>query len=222
LMTDACEEIADATTRMVGQVRDLMDDAAATGRVVSELVLEHSRAVDASRLDPLTGALSRTGFFAHAEKLVGAAARHAIPFTVLYVDVDRFKETNDTYGHHYGDFVLSELCSRIRQSLRKTDVLGRLGGDEFGVILNDVPEGQVRAITEALIRSVRDEPFVKGKAAVTKTISIGGLCVPGTHATHDVQALLDEADNLMYEAKRSGRKQARLRWWTKPVAPELV
>jgi len=213
LINDACEEIADSTTRMVGQLSEMMSEAAKTGVILQDLASEHERLADESRLDALTGVQSRDSFFADAVKVLGTAGRRSIPLLLLYCDVDDFKVTNDTYGHHFGDFVLRELCSRLRSRVRKTDLLGRLGGDEFAILLQDIQADRARALVEPVVRSIREEPFAKGKVAVTKTISVGALWVPGSHATHDIDALLAAADTLMYQAKRSGPGQIRIKSW---------
>ncbi len=220
LVTGACEEIADSTTRMVGQVRDLMNDAARTGELVHHLVTDHQRLIDETRLDALTGALNRSGFLAEGTKAVEAAGRYAAPFAVLYCDVDGFKETNDKYGHHFGDFVLRGLSGRIRGCVRKTDLVGRLGGDEFALVLTDVPANRALMIVDAIMRGIREEPFVKGKVAVTRTLSVGVLCVPGSRCVYDFEALLSQADALMYRAKRSGPGQLRMGSWKSSPATE--
>ena len=130
-----------------------------------------------------------------------------------YIDIDKFKQTNDRHGHPVGDFVLRELCAREGQHIRKTDVFGRLGGDEFVVILADIQEDRARATANAVARSIREEPFVKGTTAQTQAISLGVLCVPGSRIEHDLMALIEEADALMYVAKRSGGGPMRFRRW---------
>ncbi|UCG17153.1 MAG: GGDEF domain-containing protein [Phycisphaerales bacterium] len=220
LMADVCEEIADSTMRMHLQVRELMDEAAKTGRLVQNLVTEHERVVDESRIDALTGVLTRAGFLTEADRIVHSAGRRAIPFAVLYCDIDDFKEVNDTHGHHFGDFVLRELCSRISERVRKTDVFGRLGGDEFVLVLSDIEKARVCAVVDAIMRSVRDEPFVKGKVAVKKTVSVGALYMPGSRTAYDITALLKQADMLMYEAKRSGPGKMCVGLWRAMTAVE--
>lgn len=222
LLADASEQIADSTTNMVGQIHDLMDEAAETGTFVQDLMNQHERVVDESRLDALTGALNRAGFLADAAKIVGLAGRHAIPFMMLYCDVDDFKQINDTHGHHFGDFVLRELCSRMHECLRKTDRIGRLGGDEFVILVSEIQQERAQAIIRAIAHSIRDQQFIKGKVAATATISIGALWVPGSRASYDLTALLAEADTLMYRAKRSGAGEIRTQIWKGPAATEPV
>ena len=92
-----------------------VEEPAEAGALVENLVTEHERVVDQSRLDGLTGVLSRSAFLNEATKALSRASRHAIPFVVLFCDVDGFKKTNDTHGHHFGDFVLREVCARMRK-----------------------------------------------------------------------------------------------------------
>lgn len=222
LLADACEEVADSTTRMTAEVHDLLGEAAKTGMFVQNLVTEHERVVDKSRLDPLTEILNRSGFEEQAAKLLHAASRHAIPFAVIYLDVDKFKQFNDVHGHHFGDFVLRTLCGRIRQRVRKTDVFGRLGGDEYAIILNDIQEERARTIIEEIMCSVKDEPFVKGKVAQEVTISVGVVFVPGQSMPYDLATLLHQADSLMYAIKRTGPGRMKAKYWQNTTEPEPV
>lgn len=211
LIPDACKEIANSTSRMVQRAQVLGNEAAQTGQLLQTVIAEQEKLVDAIRIDELTGVLNRSGFLAEAIKIVEAAGRWGTPFAVLFFDVDKFKQTNDTYGHPYGDFVLREVCARVQQHIRKSDVFGRFGGDEFVIILNDIQESAVRATADAITRAIREEPFVKGKVAEAKTISLGVLRVPGSRTAYDMMALVEEADAAMYQAKRSGGGQVRFR-----------
>jgi diguanylate cyclase (GGDEF)-like protein len=214
LVPEACAEVADSTTRMVGQVQRLTSEAAETGQILQTLMATQEKLVDASRLDELTGVLNRPAFAMEATKILQAAARYATPLAVFFIDIDKFKQTNDRHGHPFGDFVLRELCARVGQHIRKTDVFGRIGGDEFVVVLADIQEDRARATANAVARSIREEPFVKGTIAQAQAISLGVLCIPGSRIEHDLLALIEEADALMYVAKRSGGGQMRFRRWS--------
>ncbi len=211
LISDACEELADATASMMGQMNTLMAEAAQMGSIVNDLAAKHEKLDDQSRKDPLTEVLNRVGFLGEAERTAKAAARYSHPFAILYIDVDKFKPTNDTHGHHFGDFVLREMCNRVRGQLRKVDLFGRMGGDEFVILLNDVDQGEIRGLSDAIVKAVRHGPYVKGKVAEQKTVSLGVLWVPPEFAGSDIESLISEADALMYMAKRSGPGRVRMR-----------
>jgi diguanylate cyclase (GGDEF)-like protein/PAS domain S-box-containing protein len=156
--------------------------------------------------DALTGLPNRVSF-AHsieAEIMVLDPAGNGTPadFAVLMIDLDRFKEVNDSLGHHSGDRLLHEVGRRIRAELRGRDTVARLGGDEFGVLLTDLGEhsnwrGTVERITKAL-----EEPLIVEGLPLSVEASIGVVFHP-VHGT-DVDQLLQRADVAMYEAKRNG------------------
>ncbi len=218
LLADASEEIADSTTGLMGQVHDLMNEAAKTGEFVHKLVEDHEKVVDQSRSDALTGTLSRAAFMEDAARIVHTAGRHGVPFVVAFCDLDDFKRINDEHGHAFGDFVLREFCTRLRQRIRKSDLFGRYGGDEFVLLLNDITPDRAQSVCEAIMRSIREEAFVKGKVAETITMSMGVLSATGQGVTHDIEALLNEADVVMYRAKRSGPGQVRYQTYRASVA----
>jgi len=156
--------------------------------------------------DALTGADNRHQFFRRAEAELRRAARYGHPLSVIMLDIDLFKEINDTYGHHSGDLVLKALVERIGIELRETDVFGRLGGEEFAVVLPETgAEGgwlvaeRLRRIVEDL--RVRDE----GENVIRFTLSLGvaGLGDP----TEGMEAILRRADKALYRAKGLGRNR---------------
>lgn len=144
--------------------------------------------------------------------------RYGHPLGLMIVDIDHFKRINDEHGHAFGDFVLREFCTRLRQRIRKSDLFGRYGGDEFVLLLNDITPDRAQSVCEAIMRSIREEAFVKGKVAETITMSMGVLSATGQGVTHDIEALLNEADVVMYRAKRSGPGQVRYQTYRASVA----
>ncbi|MDX8353857.1 GGDEF domain-containing protein [Cognatiyoonia sp. IB215182] len=157
--------------------------------------------------DMLTGLPNRRAFLDRA-----AGAAHDCGGVVLMLDVDHFKQVNDVYGHAVGDICLQAVARRIEQLVRQHDVVGRLGGEEFGIYLVDAPVEMAREIGERLARGVRVEA-VELPQEVTVTISVGA--VP-SQAASTLAELLARADEALYEAKAAGR--ARLVLWEEAAA----
>jgi len=156
--------------------------------------------------DSLTGLYNRRYFEVHFEKLLEKNASSRKSLGILMMDIDHFKNVNDTYGHGVGDEILKEFAKRIQDSLRGFDMVARLGGEEFVVLLPDVRKATAYIIAERLRASISDVPFecnVEG-GKLTVTVSVGGTIVEkGTLA--EAEPVLKEADDALYEAKDNGR-----------------
>ncbi len=169
-----------------------------------------------ARHDPLTGLLSRAGFEARLQDAARAAGRHGRGFTVIAIDLDGFRESNNRYGHLVGDDVIREVGRRIRRGIRLTDAGVRLGGDEYGILLADVgDEVRAKAVAERLMRSITGpmSPAVAGSDG--RALRVGAsLGVVVIESGAEVPALVEIhrlADNAMFEAKRqSGDRRARV------------
>lgn len=150
--------------------------------------------------DALTGAANRRQFMARFRTLKGPAA-------LVLIDVDSFKSINDGFGHQFGDEVLIRLVKMAKQCLRKDDLLARIGGDEFALILPEMePEGAWR-VCERLRKSLESHVFSSGNVSVRVTISLGIAVLPAGRAYSDQTALLVEADEALYAAKHEGRNR---------------
>lgn len=162
-----------------------------------------NRALDLqARTDALTGLLNRRGFTAQIEFAMSLATRSGRPLSLVSLDVDYFKKVNDTFGHDAGDEVLRRLAQVLEQRVRACDIIGRLGGEEFAVILPDTDSVGARTLAQAIIDSVaaQDMPLV-GRI----TVSAG---VASLRAQQDSsRALLRRSDAALYEAKAQGRNQ---------------
>lgn len=157
--------------------------------------------------DPLTGLANRALFTDRLEQAVERARRANERFAVLFIDLDGFKDVNDSLGHHAGDLLLQQVARRLLDCVRESDSVARLGGDEFTIILYDTgPPGDVLTVCEKL-RFALSEPFVvEGNTALISS-SIGVTLFPDD-AT-DVERLIDNADEAMYAAKRAGKNAYR-------------
>jgi diguanylate cyclase (GGDEF)-like protein len=154
-----------------------------------------------SRTDFLTGLNNRRHLEETMARIGSGARRHGYPVAVLLVDVDHFKQINDSLGHAVGDEVLVQVARRLECALRTEDVLGRWGGEEFLVILPHTPAAAAAILGERLRAIVADDPMDSSGGAVRVTISVGGAAAE--HAgEHD---LLRVADEQLYAAKDAGR-----------------
>lgn len=166
------------------------------------MMLDHER--ELSRIDPLTGALNRRAFLEITTNEIYRLRREGHPFTIAYIDLDKFKEVNDTHDHGTGDFLLQTVVKTIDAHLRRTDVVSRLGGDEFAILFTNTDE-QAALVAIHKIRDQMDASMKQHKLEVT--FSIGVLtCIA---APKNVDEIITLADNLMYEVKRSGKNGIR-------------
>ncbi|WP_374672975.1 diguanylate cyclase [Ideonella sp.] len=165
-----------------------------------------------ARYDHLTGVLSRQEFERRLDEALAAARRHLSPLALLFIDVDEFKAINDRHGHAAGDRALQAVTRRVQQQVRGGDLVGRLAGDEFVVLLDrpHAPEGAT-AVAGKLCQAMH-EPLVleHGAGRVDLRVSIGVAWADGGVPV-DAPALLGAADQALYEAKRAGRDTWRLR-----------
>jgi diguanylate cyclase (GGDEF)-like protein len=172
------------------ELRTLLDDVAPAIANLSEIVATQ----DAANVDALTGLLNRAGIEARLRSLF--AAPHELQATALMLDVDHFKEINDSLGHAQGDAVLREIAAVIEENCRSHDVVGRYGGEEFLVLLQSVDSNEALEIAERIRCAISDRLHV--------TVSIG--LTEYSHA-EDAQAVIARADSALYSAKRAGRNR---------------
>jgi diguanylate cyclase len=155
--------------------------------------------------DSLTGIANRRHFVELAERLIAQSMRYGRPCTLLVVDVDRFKTTNDTHGHAAGDAVLRSIVSVLKRTLRESDLLGRLGGDEFAVLLPETSLAMALVTAERLRGAVQNEASQSEIRDLTLTVSIGVAALD--EIARSLDAIHRKADAALYEAKRRGRNR---------------
>ena len=170
--------------------------------MVHNVLLADAR--EAANRDFLTGALSRKGFEALARTQLGEAGRKSLPVSLLIVDLDHFKSINDTLGHAGGDAVLREFVRVTQMQLRRSDVLGRMGGEEFAVLLPATEPDDAQRLAERLRKAVIAKPVITGSGSCTYSISVG---IASWRSGETLDPLSTRADNALYEAKRSGRNR---------------
>lgn len=169
-----------------------------------EVNLRHERAVARrAQLDPLTGALVRSAFEDRLRSELQRAEAANEGLALLFVDIDRFKSVNDTYGHDVGDKLLTEVGKAILANVRGNDLVGRVGGDEFMVALIGVrDEGSAAQVARALVREL-SAPFTVDERELQVSASIGVSLYP--RDGHDTESLLHSADAAMYQVKQGGK-----------------
>lgn len=155
--------------------------------------------------DTLTGLPNRQLFYDRLSSVIARQKRSRKSFAVMYMDIDHFKHINDTYGHGVGDEVLRGFAIRVQSCIRVTDTVARLGGDEFAVILDEIASPEVASVVAAkIIDAMRAEFHAEGHIFNVHT-SIGIRIVMGGGVIPLADALVREADEALYQAKRNGR-----------------
>jgi diguanylate cyclase (GGDEF)-like protein len=174
-----------------------------------ELAIAHQRLTVYASTDALTGVLNRAAFStlvdAYLREIRGNSAHgHG---AMLVIDADNFKAVNDSFGHDRGDEALRMIASGIKGTLRARDLVGRLGGEEFGVFLPGLEIAQATAIAERIRKNVYDTDFVPGAARHRLSVSVGGAAFDHPIAFHDLFRL---ADQQLYAAKQAGRNRVTI------------
>jgi diguanylate cyclase (GGDEF)-like protein/PAS domain S-box-containing protein len=155
--------------------------------------------------DPLTDLFNRRRFEEELDREVARANQNGGHSALLWCDLDRFKEINDTLGHHAGDRLLIHVANALRAELRTGEILGRLGGDEFGVLVPGAGRREAEVLARRLLDVVSRDAIEVGGQGVHASASIGLVVLPGDGAT--AEELLSHADLAMYQAKREGRNR---------------
>lgn len=170
---------------------------------VAERKLAEQRACELSIRDPLTGLVNRRSLIQQLEHAVAAADRNHAEFALLFLDLDRFKGVNDTFGHEVGDELLRQVAARLMAAVRVSDVVARLGGDEFVVLVEGKEAAANAARVAKKIGQAHACPYDIGKHRVGTSSSIGIALYP--QDGHSAQLLMKNADLAMYHAKRERR-----------------
>ncbi|GMV31483.1 MAG: hypothetical protein AMXMBFR59_36080 [Rhodanobacteraceae bacterium] len=174
--------------------------------------VEEQRWIQAAEMDSLTGLANRAGFLVRLERALARSRDQHSMLVVMYLDIDHFKQVNDTHGHAVGDAVLRLFAERLGSVLRPSDVLGRLGGDEFTVLIEGMRRSQYAAAAAAKIVAAMRKPFVLPQHDLTLSLSTSvGVAVTLDDADMTAAALLQLADEALYETKSAGRDGYRVR-----------
>lgn len=174
--------------------------------------------------DALTGLVNRRYFLELAQRELRRAMRQGDGLSLLMMDIDHFKNINDSYGHHVGDLALQHFAQKCRATLRSIDVFGRIGGEEFAAFLSKADSHSSGEVAERLRLAVASDALVLDDGSrLSYTVSIGIVSLPGTLGQSEmaIGALLAQADQEMYRAKKGGRNRVCARDLSL-VAPEVV
>jgi two-component system, cell cycle response regulator len=157
--------------------------------------------------DPLTGVFNRSHFEEMLVTEFKRAQRRASAIGLLFLDVDQFKRINDTHGHAFGDRVLQAISRRLRQSTRPSDLVARYGGDEFCVIVVDIPSDGMESLANRLLEDLRQLTVSHGRASTNVAVSIGAVCCLPRRNEMTFERFLVASDEAMYAAKTQGKNQ---------------
>lgn len=155
-------------------------------------------------LDPLTDLLNRRAFFHDAEIHIHHATQELRMLSVVALDLDKFKAINDSYGHSAGDAVLRHFAAMIRANCRTSDLIGRLGGEEFVLLLPNTSASAAYALSQRLHQALRQAEINHEQSVIRYTVSVGVISVV-PQQTDNIETLLNKADRALYLAKETGR-----------------
>lgn len=188
--------VRNAIMTLMGEVDRLRQDAADTRSRLEEMAL-------AADQDMMLPVLNRRAFVRETTRFIAVATRYGTPSSLLYFDLDDFKLVNDTYGHAAGDAALVHFADVLLQQVRDTDVVGRLGGDEFGVVLSHVSLDQALRKGESLAQALREAPPNWQGKEIDLKFSFGAYELK---AGENADTAMAQADQAMYEHKRGTRQ----------------
>lgn len=167
------------------------------------LLLEDEKQL--SRTDKLTGLLNSRAFYEKAYAILDLCQRHKRALTLAYIDLDNFKNANDSKGHLHGDLLLTKVGDVLKASLRSSDLVARMGGDEFALFLPEMFPASAQAVLETIRSRIEAEPEL---LSCSITASIGAVSF--AEAPDNVDQLINTADELMYKAKKAGKNHVVL------------
>jgi diguanylate cyclase (GGDEF)-like protein len=179
-------------------------------REIEQRVRAQASAERLAIVDSLTGLFNRRHLFSLAERQLAEALRHQQPLSVVMFDIDHFKKVNDNYGHAAGDKVLSILSSSVERTLRRSDSVGRYGGEEFVVLLPQTDLDSAHTLAERLRTEIAELAIDLDHDRISVTISAGVAGLPAPQPDDRIDRLIDRADQALYLAKQNGRNRTEV------------
>jgi len=168
--------------------------------------ITYTKALRLSQKDHLTGAYNRSAMSSAIEREIGLAVRHNKPFSTIMLDIDFFKQVNDTYGHAAGDYVLKVFVQIINETIRSCDSVFRYGGEEFVIHMNNTDESGAMLLAERIRLNVESTTMRYNNQSISITTSMG---IATLNSIDNSQSLLERADTALYQAKNNGRNQVQ-------------
>jgi len=206
----AAGQLADGHDHVRARVRGhgaLRELAAAFNDMATRIAAQKAALTEVAISDPLTGLHNRRSFQVRLAEEVERTRRSQVPFTLLLLDLDHFKQVNDRFGHQAGDHALQAVAAVLHRQLRAVDLPARIGGEEFAVLLPDTAGAGALEAAERLRAAIAAHPIPHQHATITVSTSIGVAWCPAHADTGD--GLLRVADQALYQAKRGGRNRTR-------------
>lgn len=200
------KDAAGRATDLIGACQDITERRLANQGLRNEARVAHERSVR----DPLTGLPNRTLAFDRLEHAFSVARRRGSGLAVLFIDVDGFKQINDRFGHAAGDELLVSIAARLRDNIRSSDTIARIGGDEFLAICEEVDGNLDPDEAVARLHTAFSAPFELGCSTASLGITVGVSSLAGRQLDAAIE-LVDEADAAMYEQRRSRSGGSRSR-----------
>jgi diguanylate cyclase (GGDEF)-like protein len=194
--------------RFVNLQQKLADNVEELNRTVAELKRAETEIRDLSMLDELTGLYNRRGFLALSEQHRRTACRSGNSFSLVYIDMDGLKQINDTYGHHEGSEAIRQLAEIFKRSFRASDIIARIGGDEFTVLISDITSCST-AIPLARLNENLSSYNSQKRHPYELAFSLGSVCISSDDDS-TLEEFLIKADEAMYENKKQKRQVVRL------------
>jgi len=172
--------------------------------------IHYGKMYDLATIDGLTNALNKKALIELITEEFGRSQAKSLPLTLLMFDIDHFKQTNDTFGHVAGDYVLKETCSLIKNKMiRQKDALGRYGGEEFALVLRETPLRIGVDVAERIRSTIERYDYTFEGKHIPVTISIGAVALDST--SKSPEDLIALADKALYDAKNQGRNRVCVR-----------
>jgi diguanylate cyclase (GGDEF)-like protein len=193
---------------LVSYIADLVYSIVENERAEEQIHQLNNQLERLAMTDELTGLANRRAFFVRGEEELKMARRYASPLSLLMLDIDRFKGINDNHGHQVGDQVLQLVAATMQTLIREVDKLGRIGGEEFAILLPNTGPEEASKLAERLRRGVEEKTLRRENQVICVTISVGVASFGSTTKTLD--DLLRDADAALYLAKNQGRNQVAL------------
>jgi diguanylate cyclase (GGDEF)-like protein len=194
-----------AEDALTPELRDAVAQLAAErDRLQGELAMAHGQIASLERLadeDPLTPVANRRAFVRQLTRMIAFTRRYGAPASLVYFDVNNMKQINDMNGHPVGDAALRHVATVLRDHIRSSDIVGRLGGDEFGVILANIDEEHARNKASALAQTIAGMPLRWGDLVIAVSVAYGVYAFSGND---DPRHAIEAADRAMYQQKRGG------------------